>query len=92
MLRTATFGLLLTIGALLACAGASSTKVGRDTFAIDCHTSRKNCYQEAAKVCPYGFDIADSSDKQGAIVTPVGDSAVVTPTYQGEMLVRCKPK
>ena len=35
-----TFGLLGCIGVLLACAGASSTRIGKDTYSIECKRKR----------------------------------------------------
>jgi hypothetical protein len=89
-------GLGVCLGALLACAGASSTRVGRDTFTIECKRSRANCYEEAAAVCPNGFEVLDGVERSGTYATAntVGNTTTVTavPIYKGEMLVRCESR
>ncbi len=84
-------GLGVCIVALLACAGSSHTKVAKGTYAIECKRNKGNCYEEAQTVCPGGFDIVDSDSKEGAIVThyEATDQYVATPTYNGEMLIKC---
>lgn len=88
-----TFGLLLCVAVLLACAGASSTQIGKDTFSIECKRNRGNCYEEAAEVCPNGFEMLDGSESSGvyAVANSYGKTTTVTavPIYKGEMLVRC---
>lgn len=91
-MRYETFGLLITIGALLACAGASSTKIGRDTYSIECRRNQGNCYEEAAERCDgRDFDVLDGSERNGALVTRTGENAaMVTPVHHGELLIRCR--
>lgn len=94
-MRQETFGLTLTICALLACAGSSSTRIGRDTYSVECKRKRGNCYEEAARRCPHGFDVLDGSDHRGAVVvanqySPNTATATVIPTYDGELLIRCQ--
>lgn len=88
-----TFGLLGCVGVLLACAGASSTRIGQDTYSIECKRKRGNCYEEAAAVCPNGFELIDGSESSGvyAVANNYGKTTTVTavPIYKGEMLVRC---
>jgi hypothetical protein len=72
---------------------ATSTAVGPNTFSIDCKRSRTHCYEEAATVCPRGYDVLDGSEQAGSFtqVNAYGNTAVATsyPTYEGQMLVRC---
>lgn len=81
---------------LLACAHADSTKIGPGTYAIECNQKRRVCYEEAATVCPHGFDVLDGSDRSGTYATAntVGNQTTVTtmPIYKGEMLVKCHPR
>ena len=76
--------------ALLTACASSSNYLGRGMYSIECRRSQGNCYEEAARVCPGGFDVMDGSGRQGAVVQSWGNTATVTPTYNGEMLVRCR--
>lgn len=80
----------LVVALLLACAGSSHTRIQSGMYSISCKRNRANCYEEAAAVCPRGFDILDGDSQRGAIVHPMGNSAIVTPTYKGELLVQCR--
>ena len=79
---------------VLGCAGASSTKVGRGLYSIECRRSVGNCYEEAATVCPDGFDVENASDQSGAYAhtnTFNGTTTTtVTPVVRASMLVRCR--
>jgi hypothetical protein len=86
-------GLLVCLVAILACGSAvSHTLIAPGTYAITCKKEQVGCYKRAAKVCPVGFDVLDSSGKQGAVVQHSKSSSVAVPTYTGEMLVRCQAK
>jgi hypothetical protein len=88
-------GLLVCLVAILACgSSAFHTRIAPETYAITCKKEQIACYRKAVEVCPAGFDILDSSGKQGAVVThhTATKTSVVHPTYSGEMLVRCQAK
>lgn len=95
-MRTELSCLTVLLGALLACARADSTKVGPGLYSIECNQGRKVCYEEAARICKYGFTIEDGSERSGAHATATthGNQTTVTavPIYKGEMLVRCNKK
>jgi hypothetical protein len=74
----------------LGCAGASHEALAPGLYAIDCKKSARHCYREAQTVCPSGFEILDKSEKSGAVANTAGETAVVVPTYDGTMLVRCR--
>ena len=78
---------------LLACAGASHELVSPGTYAISCKRSQSNCWSEAAKVCPGGYDQLDGAGHDGVVMATNSYTGQVTavPTYKGEMLVRCRP-
>jgi hypothetical protein len=75
--RSALVALTLVLSALLACAGASHTQLGAGLYSIECRRGQANCYEEAAAVCPGGFDVQDSA-------TQTED------TPKGSMLIRCR--
>jgi hypothetical protein len=55
-------------------------------YAISCRHSQSNCWDEAARVCPAGYETADeSAHERISIVNGTGGSH-----YRGEMLVKCK--
>jgi len=58
---------------------------------VGCKRSRSNCYEEAQRVCPDGFDVLDgSSSSRGGMLIPSGDGAIFATTYRGDMLIRCE--
>ena len=91
---TAFLALALWATTLLACAGASHTMIAADTYSISCKRNAGNCYEEAAKVCPSGFDVVDAQNQKGAVANTNYSTGqtTVTPTYQGQMLVRCRSR
>lgn len=80
----------MALALLTGCAGASATRVGRDSFAIECKRSRSNCYEKAAEVCPNGFDVMDGDSHSSAVIVKGTYSSSVVPVYRGELLVRCQ--
>jgi hypothetical protein len=106
MLKTATFGLGLTIAALLACGGSPSWTYNRlirdpvegDLVSVSCDGKQTVCYEGAARACPRGFDVADSGGQSKTKVIAVPNTYNKTTTvvtkhdYDGTLLVRCKPK
>jgi hypothetical protein len=83
---------LLAFG--LGACGATSTLVGPGAYSIECKRNRGECYQEAGRVCPQGFDVRDGSEQNGVYVQSqtYGNNTQTTafPTYSGTMLVQCK--
>jgi hypothetical protein len=79
--------------ALLACASASHTQIAPGRFIIECKRSQSNCWKEAAKMCPGGYDQIDSSQRSGTHHTVNaynGQYMGSVPTFNGEMLVECR--
>jgi hypothetical protein len=72
--------------ALTACGGSSATRIGPKMYEIDCRRSRGNCWREAARVCPDGFDPLDSADHNAYVLS----NGAVIPVYKSEMVVRCR--
>lgn len=71
---------------LAGCASSSATRIGPKLYEIDCRRSRGNCWREAARVCPDGFDPLDSADHTAYVA---GNGAVI-PVYKSEIVVRCR--
>lgn len=61
-------------------------------WAIHCKHGVSRCYAMAGKQCPQGYDIAGSESTHGAIANSFGSTVVVTPTYRGEMIVKCRSR
>lgn len=76
---------------LMSCAGSSATRIGPKLYEIDCRRSRGNCWREASRVCPDGFDPLDAADHSTAYIASNGNgSATVIPVYRAEIVVRCR--
>lgn len=75
---------LLVSGCIFA--GASHSAAGPDTWAISCKRKKANCYEEAAEVCPRGYDVLDQESRPGFYA----DRTVAVSTYSGDMLIRCQ--
>jgi hypothetical protein len=82
-----------------ACEPASSEQIrGPDGtmhwYSVECRRSQSNCYEEAADRCPHGYEVADQGGHSGTSVSTNSNrwasTTVVTPTYNGHMLIRCK--
>jgi hypothetical protein len=106
-MNAATIAVPLTIVAALAACGpaVSSTLVrgpdGKDNWvAITCKDSQGACFAEAGRVCPGGYDLADSEGHVGqssssyAQADSHGSVAMSRSrtTYTGEVLVHCHGK
>jgi hypothetical protein len=71
--------LLIAICALSACATTSEKIVlpsGETGVAVRCEEFLKNCYREAGKVCPNGYEIKEKTTSSNFLV-PVYDLMVV---------------
>jgi hypothetical protein len=83
----------IALALLASCAGASHQLVGPATYSIQCKRSQSNCWKEAAKVCPSGYDQIDGSQRAGThhmVNAYNGQYMGSAPTFDGEMLVRCR--
>jgi hypothetical protein len=82
--------------ALAACGAESEQVRGPDGsmnwYAVSCRRDPANCYEEAGDLCPHGYVTVDQGSEQGAAVSRFGDSAIITPTFHGHMLIKCKGK
>lgn len=67
--------LLVTVAAasLLACSGSSAELVAPATWQVDCPHSQGDCFRQAHKLCPHGYEPIGSDNR----------------TVQGEVIVRC---
>ena len=74
---------------LSGCASATSAQIAPRTYSVECRRSQANCYEEAARCCPHGFDVLDSAGRSKFIVVNNTNSSTVIPKYRGELLVRC---
>ena len=88
-MRAFVVGLVLVASS---CAGASHELVSPGTYAITCKRSQSNCWSEASRVCPGGYDTLDGAGHDGTYLATNTYTGQVTavPTYKGEMLVRCR--
>lgn len=65
---------------------------GQPAQFIKCGSSHiENCYEEAAKLCPKGYDTVTQRDNPNATVAPVGAGYVVA-HGRASMMVQCKPE
>lgn len=55
-------------------------------YAVSCRRSQSYCWEEAGRVCPGGYDVADQSQSQGFIAT----QSYAGTTHHGSMLIRCR--
>jgi hypothetical protein len=91
-------GLLLCLAALLACGGGGnvwSRRTAPWTYRIGCEGSLEHCYDEAARLCRYGYDVAGETENvTGARsqTTVIGNNAFtkVKASREGGLLVECR--
>jgi hypothetical protein len=63
---------------------------GKQAFFIKCGSAVIDaCYEEAAKVCPRGYTMADRQANPNAILAPAGNS-VMAVRGPNTMLIECK--
>lgn len=80
--------LLVTVGAaasLLGCSGSSAQLVAPATWQIDCSHSQGDCFRQAHKLCPHGYEPLGGNNRTAYLLT----SGVALPAYHGELIVRC---
>jgi len=63
---------------------------GEMWLSISCHRSQANCYERAGEECPYGYVAGAEDGHEGAIVSHTQYSSIVTPVYNGTLMVKCK--
>ena len=56
------------------------------TTLIEC-LDESRCIVEAKRVCPRGYLVLDAGAREGNVVMSNG---VASPTYRGQMLIRCE--
>ncbi len=81
---------LLAIPLLFASCGSSSYAVqgpdGTEHQAVSCRRSIENCWEQAAALCPGGYDVVDKDSDFGVVPTangPVG-------TQKHSMMIKCR--
>lgn len=63
---------------------------GNQAFFIKCGSAVIDaCYEEAAKVCPKGYNMVDKQANPNAMITPVGNSLMAV-RGPNSMLIECK--
>lgn len=86
---------LSILSATLTMAGcATSTPIqgpnGTQAFLISCGSAViEQCYEEAAKVCPQGYNFLDKNGNPNTVIMPVGNSYMAV-RGRNKMLVECK--
>lgn len=79
----------------LSLAGCATSKPiqgpnGTQAFFIKCGSAVIDaCYEEAAKVCPKGYDMLDRQANPNTMIAPVGDSFMAV-RGPNTMLIECK--
>ena len=63
---------------------------GTQAFFIKCGSAVIDaCYEEAAKVCPKGYDMVDRQANPNSLITPVGNSFMAV-RGPNSILIECK--
>jgi hypothetical protein len=84
--------MLVLILALVGCATSKPMQgpSGGQAFFIKCGSAVIDaCYEEAAKVCPKGYDMADRQANPNVMLAPVGNSLMAV-RGPNTMLIECK--
>jgi hypothetical protein len=85
--------LALAAAFLIGCLPATSYPVrgpdGSEWWVVSCRRSQANCWREAGKRCPGGYDIADQSERDSTVLVANQYSATMVPVHRGELLVHC---
>lgn len=94
--KTALFGLMACLFALLACGGGGGwgRQIAPWTYRIGCTGGMGNCYDEAMRTCPYGFHVAGENNvATGAMSSTnmIGNTAFTTvrTSREGSLIVEC---
>jgi hypothetical protein len=79
---------------LVGCSGAWSESVpgpSGPAFSVGCRRGVENCYREAARLCPTGYQVLDRwGGRPTGLVATGPNTAVVTHSHE-KMLVECRP-
>ncbi len=63
---------------------------GTRAFLISCGSAViDQCYEEAAKTCPSGYNFLDKNGNSNSVIMPVGDSYMAV-QGRNKMLIECK--
>jgi hypothetical protein len=87
-----TFAVAMLVVSLSGCATSKPVQGpnGNQAYFIKCGSAAIDaCYEEAAKVCPQGYDMADRQANPNAMIAPVGNSFMVVHGPKS-MLIECK--
>jgi hypothetical protein len=92
-------GLLVCVAALLACGGGSSAHarhVAPGQYRISCSDGLGYCYDEAERVCPFGYHVGSESERTSgasAHTAVMGNTALthVRTESRGAISVQCLP-
>src|SRR4051812_28106820 len=83
-------GLATTAVVLAMSSCATSTPImgpnGAQHFNVSCPRTIENCYEEAARVCPNGYQVVDKNDN--STLVPVNGSVVAARKFS--MLIECR--
>ena len=99
-MKTAFGGLLVCVGALLACRNSYEPpewqRIGNETYAVNCIHAAV-CYERAATVCPFGFQNIGQSTEAGAAratSTRIGNNVFTNVTTEDgwtQAIITCRP-
>ncbi len=65
---------------------------GTTAYFIKCGSAAiDSCYQEAAKVCPKGYTMADKNSNPNAVAMPMTGGGFMMARGPNTMLIECKP-
>ena len=83
---------VVLVAMLSACATSKQLQgpSGRTAYFIKCGSAViDKCYEEAAKVCPQGYVLADTQTNPNGVIAPAGNSLLFV-RGPNSMLVECK--
>ncbi|HMJ51079.1 MAG TPA: hypothetical protein VK540_03365 [Polyangiaceae bacterium] len=79
---------------LAACATSREVMApdGSRAHYIECPRSQAECMDEAAELCPRGYEVIDSGEKSGAVARQDRFTGVTTvnKVYRGTLTVKCR--
>jgi hypothetical protein len=86
---------LAAIAATLALSACASSKPvpgpsGQSAYSVRCPAAAiEKCYEEAGRLCPKGYDLADRGSGGASVLVPVG-GVLVAARGPNTLLVECK--
>lgn len=86
--------LFLMIGSLFSCSSASSKKVigpnSREAYFVKCAPlALDDCYEEAIRLCPTGYNFLDKNNNSSSVTMPMG-GMFFTSSGPNTILIDCK--